>query len=33
MNQGKHDNHNAETYIETGLRLGWVLAKLLESKN
>lgn len=29
-NQGYHYNHNAETYMETGLRLGWAMADLLE---
>jgi len=31
-NQGYHYNHNAETYMETGLRLGRVMAELLENK-
>ena len=30
-NQGYHYNRNAETYMETGLRLGWAMAELLES--
>lgn len=30
-NQGHHYNRNAETYMETGLRLGWAMAELLES--
>jgi hypothetical protein len=29
-NQGYHYNHNAETYMETGLRLGWAMAALLK---
>jgi hypothetical protein len=29
-NQGYHYNHNAETYMETGLRLGWAMAELLK---
>ncbi len=28
-NQGYHYNRNAETYLETGLRLGWAMADLL----
>jgi len=28
VNQGHHYNHNAETYLETGLRLGWAMAEL-----
>lgn len=28
--QGYHYNHNAETYMETGIRLGWALADLLK---
>lgn len=28
-NQGHHYNRNAETYLETGLRLGWAMAELL----
>ena len=28
-NQGHHYNRNAETYMETGLRLGWAMAELL----
>ena len=28
-NQGYHYNRNAETYMETGLRLGWAMAELL----
>ena len=31
-NQGYHYNRNAETYMETGLRLGWAMAELLEKK-
>lgn len=31
-NQGYHYNHNAETYMETGLRLGRAMAELLENK-
>jgi alpha-galactosidase len=27
--QGFHYNHNAETYMDTGLRLGWAMADLL----
>ena len=30
-NQGYHYNRNAETYMETGLRLGWVMAELLRA--
>lgn len=30
VNQGHHYNHNAETYYETGERLGRAMAKLLE---
>ena len=30
-NQGYHYNHNAETYMETGLRLGLAMAELLEN--
>ncbi len=29
-NQGYHYNRNAETYLETGLRLGWATAELLK---
>ena len=29
-NQGYHYNRNAETYMETGLRLGWAMAELLK---
>lgn len=29
-NQGYHYNHNAETYMEVGLRLGWAMAELLK---
>ena len=29
VNQGYHYNHNAETYMEVGLRLGWAMAELL----
>lgn len=32
VNQGYHSNHNAETYMETGLRLGRAMAELLEGK-
>lgn len=28
-NQGYHYNHNAETYMETGLSLGWAMVELL----
>jgi alpha-galactosidase len=31
-NQGYHYNHNAETYMETGLRLGWAMVDLLKGK-
>jgi hypothetical protein len=31
-NQGHHYNRNAETYMETGLRLGWAMAELLHHK-
>lgn len=31
-NQGYHYNRNAETYMETGLRLGWAMADLLGRK-
>ena len=31
-NQGYHYNRNAETYMETGLRLGWAMAELLSGK-
>jgi len=31
-NQGYHYNNNAETYMETGLRLGRAMAELLENK-
>ena len=31
-NQGYHYNRNAETYLETGLRLGWAMAELLQGK-
>jgi alpha-galactosidase len=30
VNQGYHYNHNAETYLEVGLRLGWAMADLLK---
>ncbi len=30
-NQGYHYNRNAETYLETGLRLGWAMADLLKN--
>lgn len=33
VNQGYHYNHNAETYMETGLRLGWAMAELLKGDN
>jgi len=29
-NQGYHYNHNAETYMEVGLRLGWAMVDLLK---
>ena len=32
-NQGHHYNRNAETYMETGLRLGWAMAELLGKRN
>lgn len=32
VNQGYHYNHNAETYMETGLRLGWAMADLLKGE-
>jgi alpha-galactosidase len=32
-NQGHHYNHNAETYMEVGLRLGWAMADLLKGEN
>jgi alpha-galactosidase len=32
VNQGYHYNHNAETYMETGLRLGWAMAELLKGE-
>lgn len=32
VNQGYHYNHNAETYMETGLRLGWAMADLLNGE-
>jgi hypothetical protein len=31
-NQGYHYNRNAETYLETGLRLGWAMADLLKGE-
>lgn len=31
VNQGYHYNHNAETYMETGLRLGWAMVDLLKA--
>ncbi len=31
-NQGYHYNRNAETYMGTGLRLGWAMAELLAEK-
>lgn len=31
-NQGYHYNHNAETYMEVGLRLGWAMAELLKTE-
>jgi alpha-galactosidase len=30
VNQGYHYNHNAETYMETGLRLGWAMVELMK---
>jgi hypothetical protein len=30
VNQGYHYNHNAETYMDTGLPLGWAMADLLK---
>lgn len=30
VNQGYHYNHNSETYMEVGLRLGWAMAGLLK---
>jgi alpha-galactosidase len=33
VNQGYHYNHNAETYMETGLRLGRAMADLLKAKS
>ena len=33
VNQGYHYNHNAETYMETGLRLGWAMADLLKEQD
>ena len=32
LNQGYHYNHNAETYYETGERLGRAMAELQENK-
>lgn len=32
-NQGYHYNRNAETYLETGLRLGWAMAELLTARS
>ena len=32
VNQGYHYNHNAETYMEVGLRLGWAMTDLLVNK-
>ncbi len=32
VNQGYHYNHNAETYMETGLRLGWAMHELLKGE-
>ena len=32
-NQGYHYNRNAETFLEVGLRLGWVTADLLKGEN
>jgi hypothetical protein len=29
---GYHYNHNAETYLETGLRHGWAMADLLKAE-
>ena len=31
-NQGYHYNRNAQTYLETGLRLGWAMADLLKGE-
>ncbi|HRZ56822.1 MAG TPA: sialate O-acetylesterase [Candidatus Paceibacterota bacterium] len=31
-NQGYHYNRNAETFMEVGLRLGWAMTELLQSK-
>lgn len=31
-NQGYHYNRNAETYMETGLRLAWVMTELLKGE-
>jgi hypothetical protein len=33
VNQGYHYNHNAETYMETGIRLGWALVELMKGKS
>lgn len=30
--QGYHYNHNTETYMATGLRLGWAMAELLKGE-
>jgi alpha-galactosidase len=30
-NQGFHYNRNAETYLETGIRLGWAMADLMDA--
>ena len=32
-NQGYHYNRNAETYLETGIRLGWAMADLIKGEN
>jgi hypothetical protein len=32
VNQGYHYNHNAETYLETGLSLGWAMVDLLKGE-
>lgn len=31
VNQGYHYHHNAETYLETGLSLGWAMVELLKA--
>ena len=33
VNQGYHYNHNAETYMETGLRLGRAMEELLKGES